>query len=137
MSKETNERLKLYTAYLQTTPRAFEKSIGASNGFFRSISKGIGADKYLEISRRYPDLNIDWLLTGEGEMLKHAGNNVLENSGNIKGDIHQQTAGNRDLTLALENERLKATNEAYRERIEELKKEKQQLLDALTKTACE
>lgn len=43
---------------------------GLSNGYVNNISKGIGADKLQRILGAYPMLNQDWLLTGEGEMVK-------------------------------------------------------------------
>ncbi len=48
----------------------FEKSINASNGYVNSISKGIGEEKRFLILEKYPNLSIEWLLTGKGEMLK-------------------------------------------------------------------
>lgn len=52
------------------TVSAFEKSIGVANGYVNSISKSIGIDKISLILEKYPNLNIEWLLTGRGEMLK-------------------------------------------------------------------
>lgn len=63
------ERLKEYIKYSGITTTEFERTIGASNGYVTSISKGIGAKFSREISKRYPDLNLDWLLSGEGDML--------------------------------------------------------------------
>ncbi len=48
----------------------FEKSINSSNGYVNSISKSVGLDKLESIIENYPMLNIEWLLTGKGEMLK-------------------------------------------------------------------
>lgn len=64
------DRLSVFIRYKNLSKYAFEKSIGVSNGFFNSINKSIGSDKLGYISKTYPDLNIDWLLTGDGEMLK-------------------------------------------------------------------
>ena len=52
------------------TVSAFEKSIGVANGYVNSISKSIGIDKVSLILEKYPNINIEWLLTGRGEMLK-------------------------------------------------------------------
>ena len=37
--------------------------------YVNSIYKSIGSDRRDLIIEKYPDLNIDWLLTGRGEML--------------------------------------------------------------------
>src|SRR5690554_4547826 len=64
------ERLKQFVDSQGITIRAFEQSIKASNGYVNSISKSIGLDKLEEILDVYSNLNIEWLLTGKGEMLK-------------------------------------------------------------------
>ena len=53
--------------------RKFDLSIGASNGYTLRMSKkraSIGSDVIERILKQYPDLNVVWLLTGEGHMLK-------------------------------------------------------------------
>lgn len=48
--------------------RELSESIGVSPGYINSISKSIGPDKLSTLSAKYPDLDIAWLLTGEGSM---------------------------------------------------------------------
>jgi hypothetical protein len=48
-------------------------SIGAGNGYTLRMKKNnasIGSDVIENIIKTYPQLNVVWLLTGEGEMLK-------------------------------------------------------------------
>ena len=52
---------------------AFEQKISASDGMIRrAIGKGtdIQSKWIANISDNYPDLNLEWLITGKGEMLK-------------------------------------------------------------------
>ena len=66
-------RLKEYIDYKGISVSAFEKSIGMSNASFgKSLKTGgtIGADKLEIILNRYSDLNVTWLISGKGEMLK-------------------------------------------------------------------
>ena len=63
------ERLKTYLNFKNIYVTAFEKSIKVSNGYVNGINKTIGSDKRDLIVKEYPDLNIDWLLNGKGEML--------------------------------------------------------------------
>ena len=52
--------------------RSFEQVIGASNGTIsKAISRGgdIGSELVAKIVRAYPDINTEWLLTGNGAML--------------------------------------------------------------------
>lgn len=84
------ERIKIFVEYQKLTVSAFEKSINASNGYVNSISKSIGLDKIELILENYPKLNIEWLLTGKGSMLKSEVNsrlshNILEKSVDNQG----------------------------------------------------
>lgn len=67
------ENAKKFIDYKGISIAEFERSIGMSNNSFRkSLNNGgnIGSDKLENILRIYPEINISWLLTGEGSMLK-------------------------------------------------------------------
>lgn len=70
-SERTNvkTRIQAFADRKRLSYRELSVSIGASSGYINSISKSIGPDKLSCLSARYPDLNIAWLLTGEGSML--------------------------------------------------------------------
>ncbi|UCE69392.1 MAG: hypothetical protein JSW57_00275 [Flavobacteriaceae bacterium] len=70
---KTIDRLMQFIKYSGLSARQFDLSIGASNGYTLRMSKNrasIGSDVIENILRTYPDLNVVWLLTGEGPMLK-------------------------------------------------------------------
>lgn len=71
------ERLKDYIRHRGVKTNAFEKVIGASNGFVNSIRQSIAPEKLGQITKNYSDLNIEWLLTGEGEMIKMEGKTLF------------------------------------------------------------
>lgn len=64
------DRVKTYLDHIDMNISAFEKSINVSNGYVNSISKSIGIDKIENILENFPNLNIEWLLTGHGSMIK-------------------------------------------------------------------
>lgn len=64
------DRIKAFCKAEKTTVSAFEKSIGVSNGYVNAISRSIGIDNLNTIIEIYSNLNIEWLLTGRGEMYK-------------------------------------------------------------------
>lgn len=67
------ERIKEYIDQKGITIAAFERSIGMSNASFGKSLKnkgGIGTDKLENILSIYTDISPNWLLTGEGDMLK-------------------------------------------------------------------
>jgi hypothetical protein len=64
------ERLIEFLAYLGIGQTKFEEFVGLSRGLINNIKGGISSNTINKISEKYPELNTDWLLTGEGEMLK-------------------------------------------------------------------
>ena len=67
------QRIKEYIDLKGISISAFEKSIGMSNASFgRSLKNNgaIGTDKLENILNIYQDLNPDWLLTGQGNMIR-------------------------------------------------------------------
>ncbi len=64
------ERLILFIETKNTSAYAFEKACGLSQGFVKNIRVNISPDKLVKITNIYSDLNTNWLITGEGEMLK-------------------------------------------------------------------
>jgi hypothetical protein len=64
------DRIKLFLKTQDIGERAFCKSIGVSHGYVSAMRVSLQPDKIEKISELYPDLNITWLLTGEGTMLK-------------------------------------------------------------------
>ena len=86
----TLKRIKQYIDYKGITNQNFEKQVGFSNGAFASQLKNnrtIGVDKLENILIAFPELNPEWLLTGNGEMIKtKSKENVPINLGDKIGD---------------------------------------------------
>ena len=69
---KTIDRLMQFIEHAGLSARQFDLSIGASNGYTLRMRKNhasIGSDVIENIVRTYPQLNLIWLITGEGEML--------------------------------------------------------------------
>ena len=67
------DRIKLYIDTKDISIAAFEKSVGMSNASFSKSLKNngaIGTDKLENILSIYSDISPEWLLTGQGDMLK-------------------------------------------------------------------
>ena len=73
------ERLVEYLKIKNIKKVHFEKSINVSNGYVNNIVKNIPYEKLSIIKELYPDLNIDWLQFGEGEMIKLQGKSLDAN----------------------------------------------------------
>lgn len=79
MENTVKERLNSFIKSQNIGQSKFEKKVGLSNGYVNNISKSIGAEKLQRILNIYPELNENWLLTGEGEMLKQNNSVHTEN----------------------------------------------------------
>ena len=64
------ERLKFFLRSKKISEKAFGELIGVSSGYVSAMRTSIQPDKLTRIAKCFPELNTDWLMTGEGEMLK-------------------------------------------------------------------
>ena len=65
-----SERLITFIRSEELSICEFERLISAGNGYVKRIKNRIKEDRLAEISTKFPHLNIEWLLNGEGEMLQ-------------------------------------------------------------------
>lgn len=63
------ERIILFVGTKEMPIKAFEELCGLSNGYVSSMRKGFGSEKLNNVLFAFPELNRNWLLFGEGEML--------------------------------------------------------------------
>lgn len=73
------ERLVQYIKSKGLSNSEFCRRIGVSNAFISSMRRSMQPDKTESIALNFPDLNISWLLTGKGEMLKDSGIPIATN----------------------------------------------------------
>lgn len=67
--------------FVGLSARQFDLSIGAANGYtlrMKKNSASIGSDVIENILHVYPQLNVEWLLTGNGSMLKEEEDLILD-----------------------------------------------------------
>lgn len=79
MEETVRDRLYKFIQYLDMSVRQFEIKWGVASGYVRNISKGIGNEHLTNLCKQYPMLDLNWLYTGSGSMLK----NIPENSENL------------------------------------------------------
>lgn len=72
------ERLFKYIDYKGVTNADFEKKASLSNGSVNKMGENTRTSTLDKISNSYPDLNINWLRTGEGAMLIEEHNETLQ-----------------------------------------------------------
>lgn len=69
MAQTVKERLLSYLKVKDLSQGKFERMCGLSNGYVNNLRRSVTAEKLAAIKSVCTDLNTEWLLTGEGEML--------------------------------------------------------------------
>ena len=81
MMKTAKDRLLQFIDCKKFTKHKFSKKNLLSNSFFNNKS-AIGSDILLKIYRNFPELNMDWIVTGRGDMIfsetKDFNNTIME-----------------------------------------------------------
>ena len=77
---EIKDRISKFIQYKNITIAEFERNVSLANGYIKKFKGSIGSDKLNNIISYYPDININWLITGEGSMLKSEISNMLAES---------------------------------------------------------
>lgn len=78
----------------------FEMAVDLPNGYVRKAKKVTKA-RQLQLQSAFPDLNMSWLLTGEGEMLRHTPSQNITGNNNIVGNSN--TGNNTIITSTQAN----------------------------------
>ena len=69
IAMSVKERTYEFIRYKGLKVSQFESMCDLSNGYVSSMRKGFGDDKLNNVLKMFPELNREWLLFGEGEML--------------------------------------------------------------------
>ena len=81
MEGSVKERLTMFLKKGGIKGVDFCEKIGVSGGFISGMRKSIQPDKLYDIATNYPELSIEWLLTGSGKMIKDSFQNTnIENT---------------------------------------------------------
>ena len=64
------DRLRAYIQYKRITEYRFCKDAGLALNYLHAQASGISPRSLEKIGQAYPDLNLKWVATGDGDMLK-------------------------------------------------------------------
>lgn len=82
---DTQSRLIEFIHSKKISISDFERISNLSTGYVHKIKNSVGKRALGDIQRAFPDLNSNWLLTGEGEMLNPSVVQNNQNGDNIHG----------------------------------------------------
>ena len=120
---ELKTRILKFIAFLEINPYNFEKKVGISNGTIRHLGRTLSKNTEEKLKNAYPELNITWLLTGEGEMLKQSVDNRWSNI-----SITQRDNNTNNI-----NQEREALITHLRDEVEYLREQNKQLMELLKK----
>lgn len=108
------ERLIQLCEAMDITTNQFSLKIGKSREFVRKITGEIGSDALRNILRSFPEVNIVWIITGEGEIFLSP-DEIKSNDNNLTNYLKEE---NKELKeevkrLIQENAKLSARLELY------------------------
>lgn len=89
MEKTIKERVMEFIKFKKISVKEFENRCGLSNGYIGSMRKGFGPGKLNNVLTAFPELNRDWLLYGEGEMVSSPPPSVVD----TRPHVDQYAAG--------------------------------------------
>ena len=118
------ERIYQLIDYKKDSVYKISKEIGVSNGYFsktKAKNGSVGGDIIDKIVNYYTDVNVEWLITGEGPMLKQE----QKSQTNTPDDKYLKLLEEHNKTL---KEQLKDKEEKealYKEKIQELQQRMQ------------
>lgn len=75
MEDNVKTRTQRFIQHKGITMKEFELACNLSSGYVTSMRKGYGSEKLNNVLTAFPELNREWLLYGEGEMLNTTADN--------------------------------------------------------------
>lgn len=130
MGDNVKERTIEFVKAKGMTMKHFEEKCGLSSGYVTSMRKGYGIDKLNNVLIAFPELNRDWLLYGEGKMLRQPEGCINQSLSNVRnaivaagdntGSVGGEAPMHGDLSLLRENELLRSQNEFLQRQVENL-----------------
>lgn len=95
---DLKDRLLVFIDYKGIDKATFERLSNLSNGFVDKSGDNTRKSSLDRISNAFPELNITWLRTGEGEMIKTGAINItgdgnIANTGIVEGGIKKGSGG--------------------------------------------
>lgn len=112
-----NERINAFIQSLGITVSEFERICNLSNGAVSKMGDNTRTSTIDKISKIYPSLNITWLRTGEGEM--------------IKGQVSQTSHGDNSPNINGNGNHLEPTSSLLDKALDEISAMRKALTDAL------
>lgn len=134
MEKNLKSRLLEFIASKDMSVRRFEIECGLPNAYVSNLRNNITSRRLEVITAKFPDLNLQWLMTGEESMSR---NESVENAGGSDANIEKRLSEINMQLIRMMTEFVKQETkitERYRECIDRLQEQNAKLTGMLEKT---
>ena len=121
------DRLATFLAEYNLSAQAFERKCNIGVATASKLSESSRATTFAKIEKAYPELNINWLKTGEGAMLNPQPQKKIE----VGFGIGEQSGGQSDFKFELKEENNSSVNKIEVDEICNLKREIEHLSQLL------
>lgn len=91
------DRIKVYAKSIGMTKAAIEQKAGLPNGTFKRNMQTLRESTKSKLEIAFPDLDINWLITGVGNSPKNTPGEILE-----ENNTNQQTQSGMDTSFAMD-----------------------------------
>lgn len=105
---EIRERLLVFLEFKALNKNRFYKLTGLSNGYLDKKG-GVSGDATKKILEVFPELNHQWLINGEGPMLRV--NEISETTAQKAAELLEKTVKLRSMVLSVNNQITQLSNE--------------------------
>lgn len=94
------ERISQFVKYLEISESKFGQKLGKDRSFLSTLKQrgGISAETLCEIASVYTNLNMDWLITGRGEMTYKTSSMTIVNEPTTRYNSQQNITDTIPLT---------------------------------------
>jgi putative phage repressor len=133
MEKNLKSRLIEFIASKDMSIRRFEIECGLPNAYVSNIRNNITSRRLEVITAKFPDLNLQWLMTGEGSMSR---NESAEGAGGTNADIERRLSEMNMQLIRMMTEFVRQETkitERYRDCIDRLQEQNEKLSGMMEK----
>ena len=101
MNETVKERVVMFLKANRISQREFAENCGLGSTFVSNIVNSIQPKTLEKIKKAYPQLNVAWVLTGEGEMIRpeYQSENVVSNGNSINYGKNNRVSINGNISI--------------------------------------
>lgn len=97
------DRIKEFMKTTGLAENKFGESAGLASSYINKLKTSIGSAKLEQIQMAYPNLNMNWVISGKGSMLLSDSDNIVENKSNLdkQNQKEQRLLSHKDIEQLL------------------------------------